>query len=397
MVRCDDCGQEVPEGNFCIRCGNSLSEELARKGGRGFAANPKEGVNRPSVVSSIFPQLPRADMDTFRLALLLGVVVVVVLAVFRLFPLAIVASAVLTPLLVVLYLYDVDVYEDEPLSVIAFTMVWGIGAGIVGGLLAKAFASSGAAFLEKSSASTGVLLGVVLPLISVALMIAGPLLLLPRKSFNDVLDGATFGGASAVCFAGAQLITSSFSFLANAGLRPVGSVTPWIIRVLELAVAAPILAAAVIGAAAAAFWLRYRSPVRDRQALGVLGRPAIALAVAAAVLIVAALGQLYLADILALILYVLLDAVTLVWLRRVLQLGLREEAAEIETGPDIVCANCGATTPRHSFCINCGISLLALPNARRADRREAPPPSGSEEPPPPSGAKDSPPSSGGEA
>ncbi|MFL5799221.1 MAG: hypothetical protein ACJ77A_14975 [Actinomycetota bacterium] len=374
MVRCDDCGHEVPEGNFCIRCGNSLAEEVARKSRRGFAANPREGVNRPSVVSSIFPQLPRADMDTFRAALLLGALVVVVLAVFRLFPLAVVASAVLTPLLVVLYLYDVDVYEDEPISVIAFTMVWGIAAGVVAGFLAKAFASSGAAFLEKSSGSTALLLGVVMPIISVALMIAGPLLLLPRKSFNDVLDGATFGGASAVCFAGAQLVTSSFTFLANAGLRPVGSVTPWIIRVLELAVAAPVLAAAVIGATGAAFWLRYRSPVRDRDALGVLGRPFVALAVAAAVLIVAALGQLYLTDFLALILYLVLDAVTLVWLRRVLHLGLREEAAEIETGPDIVCGNCGATTPRHSFCINCGISLLALPNARRADRRETPPP-----------------------
>src|SRR3954447_4515320 len=198
MVRCDDCGQEVPEGHFCIRCGNSLSEELARRSKRGFAANPREGVNRPSLVSSIFPQLPRTDMDTFRAALLLGVAVVVVLAVFRLFPMAIVASAVLTPLLVVLYLYDVDVYEDEPISVIAFTMVWGVAAGIVAGLLAKGFASSGAALLDRSSGSTTLTLGVLMPVISVVLMIAGPLLLLPRKSFNDVLDGATFGGAAAV-------------------------------------------------------------------------------------------------------------------------------------------------------------------------------------------------------
>jgi hypothetical protein len=322
----------------------------------------------------MFPQLPRADMDTFRAALLLGLAVVVVLAVFRLFPLAIVASAVLTPLLVVLYLYDVDVYEDEPISVIAFTMVWGVAAGIVAGLLAKAFASSGAALLERSSGSTTLTLGVLMPVISVALMIAGPLLLLPRKNFNDVLDGATFGGAAAVCFAGAQLITSSFTFLTHAGLRPVGSVTPWIIRLLEAAIAAPVLAAALMSATAAAFWLRYRAPVRDRNALGMLGRPAVALAVSAAVLVVAALAQLHLPDFVALIVYVVLAAGALVWLRRVLHLGLLEEAAEIETGADIQCANCGATTPRHSFCINCGISLLALPNARRADERSAPPP-----------------------
>jgi len=362
VVTCDDCGQEVPEGNFCIRCGNSLSEEVARK--RRFSAAPNEGLNRPSIVSSIFPQLPKAGMDTFRAALLIGVSAVVVLALFRMFPLAVIASAVLTPLLVVLYLYDVDVYEDEPLSVIGFTMAWGVAAGIVAGIIAKALVPAGAGFLNESTGSTALLRGVVMPVISVALMLIGPLILLPRKSFNDVLDGATFGGASAVCFAGASLIVSSFSFLSSVGLRPVGSITPWIIRLLELAVAAPVLAAAVISAAAGAFWLRYRAPVRDRNALGALGSPFMAVIAACLVLIAAAMAQLFLANILALVAYVILDVVALLWLRRVLNLGLLQEAAEIETGADITCANCGLQTPRHSFCINCGISLMALPKPR---------------------------------
>ncbi len=374
MVTCDDCGQEVPEGNFCIRCGNSLAEEMARAGHRGFAANPQERVNRPRIVSTFFPQLPRTDMRTFRAALLLGLAVIVVLTVLGLFPMAIVASAVLTPLLFVLYLYDVDVYEDDPTSVIAFTMLWGVAAGIGAGFIAKGFSSPGAALFGESAGSTTVQLGIVMPIISVVLMIIGPLFLLPRKIFNDVLDGATFGGAAAVCFAGAQLLTVSFSTLTSSGLRPVGAVAPWIIRVLELAIAAPVLSAAVMSATAAAFWLRFRSPVRDRGALGALGHPAVAMVVAALVLIVAAQAQLHLRDFLALIVYLILDVVALIWLRRVLHLGLLQEAAEIETGPDIRCANCGATTPRHAFCINCGVSLLALPNARRADRRAAPPP-----------------------
>ncbi|HEY7280932.1 MAG TPA: hypothetical protein VID47_04980 [Actinomycetota bacterium] len=374
MVTCDDCGQEVPEGHFCIRCGNSLAEEMARTGHRGFAANPHERVNRPRIVSTFFPQLPRTDMRTFRIALLIGLVVVVLLTVLGLFPMAIVASAVLTPLLFVLYLYDVDVYEDDPMSVIAFTMLWGVAAGIAAGFIAKSFSSPGAALFGESSGSTTVQLGVVMPIISVVLMIIGPLFLLGRKVFNDVLDGATFGGAAAVCFAGAQLLTVSFSTLTNSGLRPVGAVTPWVIRVLELAIAAPVLSAAVMSATAAAFWLRFRSPIRDRGALGPLGHPAVAMVVAVLVLIVAAQAQLHLRDFLALIVYLILDVVALIWLRRVLHLGLLQEAAEIQTGPDIRCANCGAMTPRHSFCINCGVSLLALPNARRADRRAAPPP-----------------------
>ncbi|HXJ66271.1 MAG TPA: hypothetical protein VNN79_21125, partial [Actinomycetota bacterium] len=233
------------------------------------------------------------------------------------------------------------------------------------------FSSPGAALFGESSGSTTVQLGIVMPIISVVLMIIGPLFLLGRKIFNDVLDGATFGGAAAVCFAGAQLITTAWPTLTNSGLRPVGSTVPWVIRVLELSIAAPVLSAAVMGASAAAFWLRFRSPVRDRDALGLLGRPAFALLVAAFALIVAAQAQLHLPDWAALIVYLVLAGLALIWLRRVLHLGLLEEAAEIETGPDIKCANCGATTPRHAFCINCGVSLLALPNARRADRRES--------------------------
>jgi hypothetical protein len=84
-----------------------LKEEVARTR-RGFSANPRESVYRPSIVSSIFPQLPRTELATFQAALLLGVAVVLVLAVLKIFPLAIVASAVLTPLLMVIYLYDVD-------------------------------------------------------------------------------------------------------------------------------------------------------------------------------------------------------------------------------------------------------------------------------------------------
>ena len=111
--------------------------------------------------------------------------------------------------------------------------------------------------------------------------------------------------------------------------------------------------------------LRYRAPVRDRHALGPLGNPFAALVTASGGLIVAALAQQFLTNLLALAVYLLLDAAALIWLRLVLHLGLMQEASEIRTGEDITCANCGQRTPRHAFCINCGVSLLALPKSRR--------------------------------
>ena len=65
---------------------------------------------------------------------------------------------------------------------------------------------------------------------------------------------------------------------------------------------------------------------------------------------------------------VVLAAVALLWLRRVLHLGLLEEAFEIEIGDDVTCANCGRTTARHTFCGHCGISLHALPKRRDEPR-----------------------------
>src|SRR5438128_1973842 len=96
-VFCANCEHEVPVGNFCVRCGDSLSDELQAAAGRprrGFAANPQERRLTPSIVSTIFPQLPRADLDSFRLGLVAGVVTMVVLALLKLFPLALIGSAV---------------------------------------------------------------------------------------------------------------------------------------------------------------------------------------------------------------------------------------------------------------------------------------------------------------
>ena len=56
-------------------------------------------------------------------------------------------------------------------------------------------------------------------------------------------------------------------------------------------------------------------------------------------------------------------------LRRALHLGLVEEAAEVEIGPPIVCANCGAPTARHTFCGNCGIALQRAAQGSRGRAR----------------------------
>lgn len=367
-ITCNQCANDVPRMQFCIRCGDPLGDEYAseavREQRRRFAAAPDERLNAVALVSTLFPQLPRADMRSFRLAFAAGVAIVVGLALLGFFPVALVSAAVLVPLLMVLYLWVVDIYEDEPLWVIGGTMLWGAVSGAVFAFVTRGLAG-GSGFAPPDLAEN-LIAGVGLPIIEGVLMIAGPIVLLRWRSFNDVLDGATFGTASAVSFSGAQLIVQALPTL-GAGLRPPGDPLPWVVQLLSLGVLQPVIAAGAIGAACAALWLRYRAPVGDRAALGAVGSPPVALLGALLLIVAAGLAKALLTLIPATLVLAVLALVALLWLRRALHLGLLQESREITVQGTIHCPNCGLATPEHTFCGACGISLRALPRARRHD------------------------------
>jgi hypothetical protein len=367
MTTCSACGGVVPEGNFCVRCGHPLQGSARRA----FAAAPHQRPTVPWIVTTLYPHLPKQDLETFRVALIAGVSIVLVLGLAGLFPVAVIVAAVVVPVLTVLYLYDVDLYEDEPIRVIALTMVWGAVAGIVVALVADAVAPTEEAVGGSISASYVLTRGVVVPIASVALASIGPLALLPSERFNDVLDGATFGAAAGVAFAGALLLAGS-SDLLDAGLRPVGATGPWIARLLELALAVPLLFAGAVGGTTAAFWLRYRAPVADRRALGALGHPAVAVGVAFGLVVASALAQIYLDTWISLAVLVLLAGGALLWLRLTIHVGLVQEAGEVPISDEIACPNCGNPTPSHTFCVSCGVSLRALPKGPRRLPEPAP-------------------------
>lgn len=381
---CEDCGQETSETPFCVRCGHRQDRPVSSDALRQYSADPSESAISFHVVTTLFPQLPRDDLTAFRIVLLLGVGLVVALAIVGFFSIALVAAAVLVPVIMVTYLYDVDVYEDEPLRVYVLTFVWGATTGALMGLALRALVDvdplgpgPDAAFLFMR--------GVVVPIVAGGLALIGPLILLPYKRFNDVLDGATFGASSAVAFVGAQVIAQSIDLL-GAGLRPGGDTLLWIARLLTHGVALPLVAAGAVGATCGAFWLRYRAPIRDRARLGLLGQPFVALAAGAALLVAAALAMLLAREILALVIVAVLAAIAMVWLRLVIHLGLLQESLEVPIGDPVICANCGRSTPAHTFCGQCGVSLRALPKeARRGRASSAPPPIGTAGPTQPSG------------
>lgn len=363
-VRCPHCHGDVPAAPYCVRCGEPLADRASPgpSEARGYAALPSERWFAPRIVSSIFPHLPRADMSAFRGSLLVGVAAIVGLCAFELFSLALVVAAVVVPVLFVLYLWDVDLYEDAPLPVLVATIAWGAAAGVGLGLLARHQQTPFSPFEQGVATHDLIWLGLVLPLAGFVLMLLGPLALLPYKRFNDVLDGVTFGAASAVTFLAAESITNSFDVLRD-GVRAPGDEGLWIARLLTLGVALPVLGAGVAASACAVLWLRYRGPAADRPELGIAGRLSVALPLAAAALVGASLSVLYLSQWEAFGITAVLAAAALVALRRVVDLGLRQEAAEIAVGPPIHCSNCGHETPGHTFCAHCGVALRALPKS----------------------------------
>jgi len=308
-------------------------------------------------------------MTAFRIALVFGVVVTLGLTAAGLYPVALVVAAALMPLVTLLYFVDVDIYEDEPLLVLALTLAWGLIAGVVIGLFARSVSVSGSSIVGTSAGSRLLVEGLLIPVVSVALALVGPLVLLPYRRFNDVLDGTTFGAASAVALTSTRIVVVA-SPLIGAGLRPVGRISPWVAEILLLGVAVPTVAAASIGALTGALWLRYRAPVTDREALGVLGHPVVALLAATMLVVSAGAARVLLGPWPTLLIVSLVALVALVWLRSVIHLGLLQEVLEREVGPEITCPNCLQPTPSHTFCISCGVALGALPKGRRGVEAE---------------------------
>ncbi len=278
------------------------------------------------MISSLFPRLPRDSHLSYRLALWLGAATVVVLAALRLFPVALIAAALLLPLLVVLYLVDVNAYGEEPVWALSLTMGWGALAGIGFGLLALAVAPTSASVIVNGTSQYLVVQGLVLPFCGFFVLLIGPLVLLRYHRFNAVLDGVTFGASAGASFSGAQAITYS-AHLIGTGLRPGGAVLPWIWRLLSFGLGMPIVTMGAAAAGCAALWLRYRAPARDAHALGTLGHPAVALPLGGLLVAGAAVGETFLSSGGWLIWLIAFDLVAISLLRRTTHVGVVEESA----------------------------------------------------------------------
>ena len=370
-MRCQACGEEVPEGIFCTRCGadqTASGRQGDRRGRRGrFAASPDEHVSQPGVMTALFPHLDHDEVNEFRWALIAGVVVLLVLYAAGLITAALIVAAFLVPVLYVLYLYEVRVYRDAPATVLGLTIGGGLLLGVVVTLVGNALAGP-LPFPSVTVGGTGlnlaplIMTGLLIPVLQELVKPLPALLLRRRPEFGETIDGLVFGVAAGLGFALAQTLVQFSQVLTTLDLRT--DPANWLYPLVSAALLWPLLHGSTTGAITAAVW-RFGRQHRGRLEIG-----AVVAAVAAHVAFVLG-SQLILAAgytrPLVLVWQGIVVGAMIVYVRHLLHRALLDEAGSLGFART-TCPNCRRDVTAAGFCPTCGMAMSAVPDAIRRAR-----------------------------
>ena len=364
LVVCQHCESTVPAGEYCGHCGAHLST-ADRHRRHAYAALPTEPVLHFNVVSTLFPHLPHRQGGAFRWAMVAGIVFVLVLIAFSLYAAATAAAMALLPALYLLYLYEVEVYQQEPWILIGSTMVIG---GILGFAFATAAGGAASNLLLTGDNGTGfVLVGIVFPLVAQTLMLAGPATLyFGRGGYREPLDGLTFGAASALGFSVVSGLTVLWPVISGP-LVSSGDPLDWALRLLRLGLLVAMVNASTTALITASVWLRRYDPKRSQRAPEV-AVPVVVLAAYAVQVVLGALTFIVPQLIAQVLLWTLVAIVLMLYVRQVIHQALLAEGPAHEIGPESQCPECHRLVPTMLFCPHCGAARAAAPRSTRTPR-----------------------------
>jgi hypothetical protein len=371
-VRCDHCAHDVPDGVFCTRCGahqgTTAESGNAKTREHRYAAHPGEHVAQPSVITTLFPHLGHHKVHEFRWAFLAGLAGVLVLYLAGLIAAAILVAAFLVPVLYLIYLYEAQVYRDEPALVLGFTIGGGIVAGIVFTVFER-FVYNPFQYstnpLSHASVSIGglLILGLLFPLVQEVVKPLPAFFLPNRADFPETVDGLVFGIASGLGFSLAEALIGFSSVVTSlpAHVEPGN----WIYDLTTLAVFLPLLQGSTTGMIVATIW-RYRRGRLGQREIG-----AVVMAVVAHIAFSAGTELMKETSVSALFVLIWQAAIVgavLIYIRYLLHHALLEEAAHMGFA-ETVCPSCHMHIVASGFCPNCGMALAAAPSAVKRGRR----------------------------
>ena len=386
---CRHCQESLPDvAIYCSKCGKPTQE------GRGarrdaYAVQPTENVVQLALVSTVMPHTNRITGNRYRWALAIAVVIVAVFTLTGILSAAILAAALSVPLVYLLYIYDLNVWEDTPGPVVGLVVIL---TGLLGVLVSLVFYRwvfedqylelTGATGVKSGLSSLPVgpflLFVVALPIIAEIAMNIGPVLLARLPNFDDMVDGLTFGVAAGTAFAGAETMVAYWSVFTAPELHNTQGIGNWIPVILSLMIVKALVYGTATGIAVAAF------SGRGEGYDGFTGHYVRELLVAMLALILywGGVRLLAYADYgtwLGLIWGVIVLAVLVLRIRVVLHTALlevaledasenrRSKAAVVDGG---WCPDCEMPLlPDAVFCVACGQSVRATSNQVRRELR----------------------------
>lgn len=354
------------------------SADLSRR--KSFAARPDEPVASFALISSIMPRGAGQRPQTYRIALTIAIVVALIAAIFGAMPIAVLVAAFAVPVVYIVYIYDVNLWEDEPVIVTGFAFLL-TGALTVGftilwtylrGPVPYGTTTYDGTLSAAPTVGTFLLVALAVPIVGELIRQIGPVLLARRPEFDDLMDGLTFGVVSGLSYACFDTLVRHWDLLTG-GLQ--GSDPGlWVSLIFLEGFVKPMIIGTASGIAVAEFsgLGRGYDGFTPRYFRGV-GEAILAnSAYQAGTYLFSFVGDATLGVILSILWGLLILAILILRIRNVLHVGLMEAALERSArdggtaGELQHCAQCEMPLLEHAaFCNACGTAVRVQAKASR--------------------------------
>ena len=384
-MQCPECQRDNPEvAHYCFACGHALRRSDASKHGRNhsYAVQSSEGVGQLALISTIMPHTSRKTADNYRWALLISGLLVLVFNMVGLLSAAILAAAFVVPVTYIIYLYDVNLWEETPVPVIAALFLF---TGLLATLVSLFFFRWGfeSQFLSLLIGRTGIgsqqfvpllIFAVLLPVVAEVVKNIGAIWLARRPLFDDMIDALTFGIAAGTAYAAFETVVAFGPVFTSNSSTAGDGIVNWTMIILNLMIVKSLIYGTATGLALAAFSGRgagydgFKPKYYSNFALAAGANILYWLGVR--LLSYAPFGQG-----LALLWGLLIAAFLVLKVRTYMQAALLEAAVEdaanmrrhkLATTESGFCPECEMSLlPDSMFCIACGSSLRATSSAAR--------------------------------
>jgi RsiW-degrading membrane proteinase PrsW (M82 family) len=250
------------------------------------------------------------------------------------------------------YLYEAQVYRDEPGLVLGTTLA----GGVILGLLVTIIADRVIGVSLRASAGSIAGYTVVVPIIQLIVMPIPAFLLRVKPEFAETIDGLVFGVTAGLGFGIAEALVNYSAVITNLGVRT--DPASWIYPIVSLAVVVPLLHGSTGGAITATLWRSSRTG--SGRWVSIFGVPVALVTVIAFYAGTQVLVSHAAAALVVLLFQAATVLVVITYIRHLVHHALIEEGRDLGYRA-IVCAHRHHHVMAAGSCPSCGAALSASP------------------------------------